>query len=112
MAIEEAARESAVESPGETKRRAPRPRGRVMIFGTWCKGCGLCIEFCPQGVFEASPQGRPVIAHPEKCTACNWCETHCPDMAISVRRLDPEEMEELKEMADLAERGALPGGGL
>jgi hypothetical protein len=33
-------------------------------------------------------------------------------MAITVRRLDPEEMEELEELTDLAEKGALPGGGL
>ena len=33
----------------------------------------------------------------EKCTACHWCDTHCPDMAITVRRLDEEEVEELEE---------------
>ena len=76
------------------------------------QGCGICIEFCPQGVFVANGQGRPVIAHPEKCTACDWCVTHCPDMAITVRRLGPDEMEELKELTELAEKGALPGGGL
>ncbi len=112
MAIEEEAGKAVVESPGKRKPRAPRPRGHVTIFGTWCKGCGLCIEFCPQDVFVANGQGRPVVAYPEKCTACNWCETHCPDMAITVRRLGPEEMEELEELADLAKKGAIPGGGL
>jgi hypothetical protein len=33
-------------------------------------------------------------------------------MAITVRRLDPEEVEELEELTELAEKGALPGGGL
>jgi hypothetical protein len=33
-------------------------------------------------------------------------------MAITVHRLDAEEMEELKELAKLAEKGAMPGGGL
>jgi hypothetical protein len=37
---------------------------------------------------------------------------HCPDMAITVRRLEPDEVEELEELADLAEQGALPGGEL
>jgi hypothetical protein len=32
-------------------------------------------------------------------------------MAITVRRLDPEEVEELEELAALAEKGALPAGG-
>ena len=112
MATEELAGSSAVKPAGRTKSRPARPRGRVTIFGTWCKGCGICIEFCPQDVFVPNGQGRPIIAHPEKCTACNWCEIHCPDMAITVRRLGPEEMEELKELTELAEKGALPGGGL
>jgi NAD-dependent dihydropyrimidine dehydrogenase PreA subunit len=29
-----------------------------------------------------------VVAHPERCTACNWCYIHCPDLAIIVRKLD------------------------
>jgi 2-oxoglutarate ferredoxin oxidoreductase subunit delta len=111
MATEEAADPSAVPVSTEKTSRPSRPRGHVTIFGTWCKGCGICIEFCPQGVFEANGQGRPVVSFPEKCTACHWCDTHCPDMAITVRRLDAEEVEELEELAELAERGALPAGG-
>jgi hypothetical protein len=33
-------------------------------------------------------------------------------LAITVRQLDPEEVEELEALADLAEQGALPGGDL
>jgi hypothetical protein len=32
-------------------------------------------------------------------------------MAITVRRLDVEEVEELEELSQLAEEGALPAGG-
>jgi hypothetical protein len=32
-------------------------------------------------------------------------------MAITVRRLDPEEVEELEELTQLAEEGVLPAGG-
>ncbi len=67
-----------------------RPRGRVHVFDNWCKGCGICIAFCPQEVFETGEEGRPLIAHPEKCTACRWCETHCPDLAIVVTKIDEE----------------------
>jgi len=95
----------------EDKKKKPRPRGQVTVFGTWCKGCGICIEFCPQGVLEANGQGRPVVARPEACTACHWCDSHCPDMAIVVRRLEPDEVEELEELTRLAEEGALPAGG-
>ena len=111
MTKEEAAEQSAVQVSEQKKARPPRPRGHVTLFGTWCKGCGLCIEFCPQGVFEVNGQGRPLIAHPERCTACHWCDSHCPDMAITVRRLEPEEVRELEELTDLAEKGALPAGG-
>ncbi len=110
MSTEETVEQSAVEVSEEKKARPSRPRGHVTLFGTWCKGCGICIEFCPQGVFEANGLGRPVVAHPELCTACHWCDSHCPDLAITVRRLEPEEVEELEELTGLAEKGALPAG--
>jgi 2-oxoglutarate ferredoxin oxidoreductase subunit delta len=65
------------------------PRGEVIIFATWCKGCHICVEFCPPKVLEMGPNDdHPVIAHPEKCTACHFCDTHCPDLAIVVRKLE------------------------
>ena len=70
------------------KRRMPR--GRVIVFPNWCKGCGLCVEFCPAGVLEQGPDGRVIVAHPEKCTACRWCELHCPDFAIFVADIEPD----------------------
>ena len=63
-------------------------RGHVRVFERWCKGCGLCVAFCPQQVFELGTQGKSVVVHPERCTACEWCYVHCPDYAIAVRRLD------------------------
>ncbi len=99
MSVDETAEPSAVAVSEAAKPRVPRPRGYVTIFGTWCKGCGICIEFCPQDVLEANGSGRPFVAHPERCTACHWCDTHCPDMAITVRRLEPEEVAELEAQA-------------
>ena len=111
MSSEETAEPSAVKVSGEGNARRRRPRGHVTLFDAWCKGCGICIEFCPQGVFEVNSRGKPVIAYPESCTACHWCDTHCPDMAITVRQLDEDEVEELEELTELAEKGALPAGG-
>jgi 2-oxoglutarate ferredoxin oxidoreductase subunit delta len=85
-----------VAEKGTKKAPSSRPRGYVTIFGTWCKGCGLCIEFCPQHVIEANGHGRTHVAHGERCTACHWCDTHCPDMAITVRRLEPDELREIE----------------
>ncbi|GEM_PF-650940 len=72
--------------PSERKRRLPR--GQVTVFPNWCKGCHLCIEFCPVGVLELGEDGRVIVAHGEKCTACRWCERHCPDFAIFVSDLE------------------------
>ena len=58
--------------------------GRVRVFRNWCKGCGLCIAFCPQEVFTADDQHQPVATHQERCLACHWCTIHCPDFAIVV----------------------------
>ena len=65
------------------------PRGEVTIFATWCKGCRICVEFCPTKVLEMGPNdNHPLVAYPEKCTACHFCDTHCPDLAIVVRKLE------------------------
>jgi 2-oxoglutarate ferredoxin oxidoreductase subunit delta len=64
------------------------PRGHVTIHATWCKGCTICVEFCPTNALAMHPSGRhPIVADQEKCTACHFCDTHCPDLAIVVRKL-------------------------
>ncbi len=50
----------------------------------WCKNCGLCVAFCPEEVFVNDNLGRPLISHPEKCSACKRCFLRCPDIAISM----------------------------
>jgi 2-oxoglutarate ferredoxin oxidoreductase subunit delta len=74
-------------SAGSKKSVKKGPRGRITIYGTWCKGCGLCAAFCPTGVLVLDQGGHPVVAAPEKCSACHWCDTHCPDLAIVVTRI-------------------------
>jgi len=68
-----------------------RVQGRVRVFQNWCKGCGLCIAFCPFQVFTEDGEHHPVVAHPERCTACQWCAIHCPDFAIVVEVIDDSE---------------------
>ena len=65
------------------------PRGDVRIFATWCKGCHICIEFCPTNVLAMHPNGKhPIVVAAEKCTACHFCDTHCPDLAILVKKIE------------------------
>ncbi len=64
------------------------PRGEVTIYATWCKGCRICVEFCPPKVLAMDPgEDHPRVVLPEKCTACHFCDTHCPDLAIVIRKL-------------------------
>ncbi len=62
-------------------------RGRVLITKEWCKGCELCIEFCPKDVLARSkdfnPKGYhyPVVSKDE-CINCRLCVTVCPEFAI------------------------------
>ena len=65
------------------------PRGEVRIFATWCKGCNICVEFCPTNVLAMHPNGNyPIVVAAEKCTGCHFCDTHCPDLAISVKKIE------------------------
>ena len=51
-----------------------------------CKGCGICVDFCPMRVLEMSTAAKsiPILKDEEKCTKCGVCEIMCPDFAIFV----------------------------
>lgn len=75
------AREAAGDEAGA------KSRFKIDIFRGWCKCCGICAAFCPKGCIRLDGDGSPVV-NCEKCTGCGWCELHCPDFAISVRKTD------------------------
>ncbi|GAB6906688.1 4Fe-4S cluster domain protein associated with 2-oxoglutarate synthase [Desulfosarcina cetonica] len=50
----------------------------------WCKGCGICVAFCPKKVLELDAQEKAVAVRLEDCIACRLCELRCPDLAIEV----------------------------
>ena len=54
----------------------------LYIKKNWCKRCGICIVFCPRGVFKKDAEGYPVINDIEKCTECGLCGAICPELAI------------------------------
>ncbi|AZR72818.1 hypothetical protein BBF96_05070 [Anoxybacter fermentans] len=60
-----------------------RRKGKVSIRSEWCKGCNICVSFCPTGVL-ALEKNVAVLVAPEKCVGCMLCELRCPDYAISV----------------------------
>jgi 2-oxoglutarate ferredoxin oxidoreductase subunit delta len=50
----------------------------------WCKGCRICVAFCPKDVLELNDAGTVMIARLDDCTFCRDCEVRCPDFAIFV----------------------------
>lgn len=66
---------------------AKKSKGKntVTVYPDWCKGCGICVEFCPAKVLELNDQGKSTVVHEENCIGCGFCELHCPDFAIVVR---------------------------
>lgn len=59
--------------------------GKLVIKPAWCKGCGICVAFCPVKAL-ALENDKVVVADIEKCTQCGMCELRCPDFAIYVGR--------------------------
>ena len=56
----------------------------IFINRDWCKGCGICAAFCPEGVLGLDENEKAVALNPEKCVCCGMCELRCPDMAVTV----------------------------
>ena len=46
-----------------------------------CKGCGICVAFCPKDVL-ALERGKVMIKDLDACIQCGQCELRCPDYAI------------------------------
>ncbi len=55
-----------------------------LINREWCKGCGICVHFCPKNVLELDAQEKVFAARPEDCICCRLCEIRCPDLAIEI----------------------------
>ena len=54
----------------------------------WCKGCAICVSFCPKQVLTLDDEGKAAVADAGRCSVCMQCEWRCPDLAISVETED------------------------
>ncbi|MBS1269803.1 MAG: Electron transport complex subunit RsxB [Gammaproteobacteria bacterium] len=69
----------------ETPREKPDDLSHIDIEANWCKGCDICVRFCPERCLVMNDQQIAEVAYPERCTGCRICEWLCPDFAITVK---------------------------
>ncbi len=70
--------------------RSKKRKKTLLLRPEWCKGCNICVEFCPTHVLALDADMKVVIVDDEACTECGLCEMRCPDFAIELVPL-PEE---------------------
>ena len=82
------------------------PHGEVYVVEERCKGCGLCIAFCPKHVLVQSDRINEKGYHPPElverpptdiCIGCGMCERICPDFAIFVKTDNDKERDESEQ---------------
>jgi len=54
---------------------------KLEINEKWCKGCGICVAFCPKKVLGLE-HGKVAVINEDACITCHLCEYRCPDFAI------------------------------
>ena len=63
-------------------------KGRVTVIKERCKGCELCVNYCPRNVLRMSQTFNlkgyyyPETDGEDNCVNCHFCEAICPDFAI------------------------------
>lgn len=66
------------------------PRGRLLLIPERCKGCRMCVHFCPRQILEESPDINAKGYHlpwiiegrEADCVHCMFCTLVCPEFAI------------------------------
>jgi len=64
--------------------------GSITINEERCKGCELCVHFCPKCLIYMADKFNSKGHHPSvfrdtgECNACTVCAVMCPDVAIEV----------------------------
>lgn len=79
-----------------SKAKAKSKHNQVYVLAERCKGCGFCIEFCPQHALfesnETNSKGYHTVGMDDSviCTGCDMCSWVCPEFAIYVESAEEE----------------------
>ncbi|MBQ8263889.1 MAG: 4Fe-4S binding protein [Oscillospiraceae bacterium] len=73
-------------------------RFKVLFNRDKCKGCELCVNFCPKhiismdtGSVNAKGYHPAGIENMSECIGCSSCALMCPDCCISIYELEEGE---------------------
>ena len=67
-----------------------KKKHKVVVKSEFCKGCGLCIEFCKQNVLKTSNDLNKMgynfaeVDKTKECNGCMVCVLVCPDLVLEV----------------------------
>ena len=65
-----------------------------------CKGCDICIDFCPTQALKRATESTALgvflpVLEEAKCNYCELCDLLCPDLAILVIKWKQEKAKTL-----------------
>ena len=60
---------------------------KLVLDPAWCKGCGICVAFCPKNALELAGE-KARLKEEGGCVLCGQCEERCPDYALYLEELE------------------------
>jgi len=78
-------KKSKRKDPSGAKNVPKHRKGRIVVNRDWCKGCEICVAFCPRNVLELDIEEKAVVKRPDQCDRCGICRLRCPDLAIELK---------------------------
>jgi 2-oxoglutarate ferredoxin oxidoreductase subunit delta len=70
-------------------KKKPKTPPDIVVKVSWCKACGLCVEYCNRGVLKMEGT-LPQVINAERCNWCLMCEHMCPDFALEVKEKETD----------------------
>lgn len=62
-------------------------RKELVLDPSWCKGCGICVAFCPKEALELVHE-KAKLKEENDCILCGLCEQRCPDYAVYIKETE------------------------